>query len=64
MKTKQQVINRMLLAIPPLRKKIVQRLKDHAYQGYLSIEFEGKASPREGIPPSIKLLQDTLLRLN
>ena len=29
MKTKQQLINRVLLAIPPLRKKIVQRLKDN-----------------------------------
>ena len=29
MKTKQQLINRVLLSIPPLRKKIVQRLKDN-----------------------------------
>ena len=29
MKTKQQIINRVLLAIPVLRKKIVQRLKDN-----------------------------------
>ena len=29
MKTKQQLINRVLLAIPVLRKKIVQRLKDN-----------------------------------
>ena len=29
MKTKQQLINRVLLAIPTLRKKIVQRLKDN-----------------------------------
>ena len=29
MKTKQQLINRVLLAIPPLREKIVQRLKDN-----------------------------------
>ena len=29
MKTKQQIINRVLLAIPPLREKIVQRLKDN-----------------------------------
>ena len=29
MKTKQQVINRVLLSIPALRKKIVQRLKDN-----------------------------------
>ena len=29
MKTKQQVINRVLLSIPILRKKIVQRLKDN-----------------------------------
>ena len=29
MKTKKQLINRVLLAIPPLRKKIVQRLKDN-----------------------------------
>ena len=29
MKTKQQIINRVLLSIPPLRKKIVQRLKDN-----------------------------------
>ena len=29
MKTKQQLINRVLLSITPLRKKIVQRLKDN-----------------------------------
>ena len=29
MKTKQQIINRVLLSIPALRKKIVQRLKDN-----------------------------------
>ena len=29
MKTKQQIINRVLLSIPPFRKKIVQRLKDN-----------------------------------
>jgi len=29
MKTKQQLINRVLLSIPTLRKKIVQRLKDN-----------------------------------
>ena len=29
MKTKQQLINRVLLSIPPLREKIVQRLKDN-----------------------------------
>ena len=29
MKTKQQIINRVLLSIPPLREKIVQRLKDN-----------------------------------
>ena len=29
MKTKQQLINRVLLAIPHLREKIVQRLKDN-----------------------------------
>ena len=29
MKTKQQLINRVLLSTPSLRKKIVQRLKDN-----------------------------------
>ena len=29
MKTKQQLINRVLLSIQPLREKIVQRLKDN-----------------------------------
>ena len=29
MKTKQQLINKMLLSIPTLRKKIIQRLKDN-----------------------------------
>ena len=29
MKTKQQLINRVLLSIPTLREKIVQRLKDN-----------------------------------
>ena len=29
MKTKQQLINMVLLAIPPIREKIVQRLKDN-----------------------------------
>lgn len=29
MKTKKQIINRVLLSIPVLREKIVQRLKDN-----------------------------------
>ena len=29
MKTKQQLINRVLLSIPTLREKIIQRLKDN-----------------------------------
>ena len=34
--------------------RIAQMLKDVGYQGYLSIEFEGKAHPDEGIPASIE----------
>ncbi|MCA9834456.1 MAG: sugar phosphate isomerase/epimerase [Thermomicrobiales bacterium] len=33
--------------------RIARLLKDAGYQGYLSIEFEGKAHPDEGIPASI-----------
>lgn len=40
--------------------KIVRALKDHGFKGYLSIEFEGKASFEEGIPASIQLLKNAI----
>ncbi len=30
------------------------------YRGYVSIEFEGKAHPNEGIPASVAMLRETL----
>ncbi|MBC7319451.1 sugar phosphate isomerase/epimerase, partial [bacterium] len=40
--------------------KIVRMLKDVGYNGYLSIEFEGKAPSEEGILASIQLLHQAV----
>jgi sugar phosphate isomerase/epimerase len=40
--------------------RIIRLLGDAGYQGYLSLEFEGKARPGEGILQGITLLRDAL----
>jgi sugar phosphate isomerase/epimerase len=40
--------------------RIVRKLKDADYKGYLSIEFEGKAPSEEGILASIQLLSQAI----
>jgi sugar phosphate isomerase/epimerase len=35
-------------------------LEDATYRGYLSIEFEGKAHPNQGIPESVAILRQAL----
>lgn len=37
--------------------RIASLLKRHNYHGYVSLEFEGKAPPREAIPQSLALLR-------
>jgi sugar phosphate isomerase/epimerase len=41
-------------------RRIRRILDDAQYRGYLSIEFEGKAHPDQGIPESIALLRQAL----
>jgi sugar phosphate isomerase/epimerase len=38
--------------------RIARMLKQHAYRGYVSLEFEGKEDYRTAIPKSLKLLRD------
>lgn len=38
--------------------RIAKLLSKHAYNGYISLEFEGKEDPRTAIPKSLKMLQD------
>ena len=38
-------------------RNILERVK---YRGYLSIEFEGKAHPDQGIPESVAILREAL----
>jgi sugar phosphate isomerase/epimerase len=40
--------------------KIVNILKDVNYQGYVSIEFEGKENPKTGVQKSVDLLRKAL----
>jgi sugar phosphate isomerase/epimerase len=40
--------------------KIVNILKDVNYQGYISIEFEGKENPKTGVQKSVDLLRKAL----
>ena len=37
--------------------RIAQMLHAHEYRGYVSLEFEGKDDPRDGIPRSLELLR-------
>lgn len=39
-------------------RRIARMLKDAGYRGYVSIEFEGKAMPEEGLRESVALLRD------
>jgi sugar phosphate isomerase/epimerase len=41
-------------------RRVRHILDDVKYRGYLSIEFEGKAHPDEGIPASVAILKDAL----
>ncbi len=38
--------------------RIAQIMRDANYRGYVSLEFEGKADPREGVPQSLHLLRE------
>lgn len=38
--------------------RIAELLRGHNYRGYVSLEFEGRDDPREGIPASLALLRD------
>ena len=40
--------------------RIGRMLKDAGYRGYVSIEFEGKATPEEGLRESVALLREAL----
>jgi L-ribulose-5-phosphate 3-epimerase len=40
--------------------RIIRLLWEHRFQGYLSLEFEGKAHPDVGIPESLALLRQAL----
>lgn len=42
--------------------KIVDILKSVGFQGYVSIEFEGRADAHIGVPRSVAMLRDALLR--
>jgi len=37
--------------------RVAEILRQHGFQGYVSLEFEGKDSPLTGIPQSLKLLK-------
>ena len=39
--------------------RIAQLVRRHNFRGYVSLEFEGKENPRQGIPRSLKLLRQT-----
>lgn len=40
--------------------KIGKILKDVGFQGYVSIEFEGKADAHVGVPQSVEMLRNAL----
>jgi sugar phosphate isomerase/epimerase len=40
--------------------RIIQLLREAGFQGYISLEFEGKAHPDEGIPAGLALLREAL----
>lgn len=41
-------------------RRVGQLLRDAGYRGYVSIEFEGRAHPNEGIAESVRMLRDEL----
>lgn len=41
-------------------RRIISLLTDAGFRGYLSIEFEGRAHPDEGVPASVQLLRRAL----
>jgi len=38
--------------------RIARIMRDADYRGYVSLEFEGKADPMEGVPKSLHLLRE------
>jgi sugar phosphate isomerase/epimerase len=40
--------------------RIVEMLRGAGYRGWLSIEFEGKAHPNEGIPAGVAELREAI----
>ena len=42
-------------------KKIIDILRKVNYQGYISLEFEGKEDPTTGVPKSIEMLKNAML---
>jgi sugar phosphate isomerase/epimerase len=38
--------------------RIARMLREHDYRGYVSLEFEGRDNPRQGIPRSLELLRE------
>jgi sugar phosphate isomerase/epimerase len=39
-------------------ERIADMLKEHNYQGYISLEFEGNAPPSEGVKKSLSMLRE------
>jgi sugar phosphate isomerase/epimerase len=37
--------------------RIARMLRQHRYQGYVSLEFEGRDNPATGVPQSLALLR-------
>ena len=37
--------------------RVAKMLRKHRYQGYISLEFEGKESPKTGVPQSLAMLR-------
>jgi sugar phosphate isomerase/epimerase len=40
-------------------RRIAQILTDTGFQGYVSLEFEGKEDPETGVPRSVALLRES-----
>lgn len=43
--------------------RVIRMLKDAGYNGYLSIEFKGRAAPAVGIPAQVKILEEVIRRV-
>jgi hypothetical protein len=43
-----------------IERKVRRLLEDACFRGYVSLEFEGKALPDQGVPESIAMLRKTL----